>query len=60
LNEQPDEVQDTLEPDYEGFKKMQPVIDQMKNAFFGGRSEDPLSRVAAPKTNKRKKERSRD
>lgn len=54
LNEKPEEVQDTLEPDYEGMKRMQPVIDKMKDAFFGGSNEDGLSKIPIPKTRKRK------
>lgn len=42
LNEpQPEIVEDVLEPDYEGMKKFQPVIDKFKDAFFDGNDEDP-------------------
>ena len=51
LNEQPEDIQDTLEPDYEGMKRMQPVVDKMKDAFFGGAKEDAVSKVNVPKTN---------
>ena len=50
LNEQPEDIQDTLEPDYEGMKRMQPVVDKMKDAFFGGAKEDAVSKVNVPKT----------
>jgi ATP-dependent DNA helicase 2 subunit 1 len=37
LNEQePEEIQDTLEPDYVGMKKMQQVIDKLKDTFSLG------------------------
>lgn len=37
LNEKkPEEIQDTLEPDYEGMKNMAKVIEKMKSQFFGG------------------------
>lgn len=37
LNEEPEEIQDTLEPDYAGMQKMQPVIDQVKRTFGLGK-----------------------
>lgn len=44
LNEKkPEEIQDTLEPDYEGMKNMSKVIDKMKQTFFDGATEDHLA-----------------
>jgi len=39
--DEPDEVQDLLEPDYEGMSKFKPVIDKFKDAFYDGEAEDP-------------------
>ena len=42
LNEdEPEPVEDLLEPDYEGMKMYQPVIQKFKDAFFGGDESDP-------------------
>lgn len=41
LNEdEPEEVHDLLEPDYEGLQKLQPVIDNFKDKFYHGKDED--------------------
>ncbi len=52
--QEPEPVQDLLEPDYEGMKQFQPLIDRFKDTFFEGRSCDkeivkkpPAKRVAA-------------
>lgn len=34
--DEPEPVEDLLEPDYEGMKALQPVIDKFKNTFFDG------------------------
>lgn len=34
--EEPEEIQDTLEPDYVGMKKMQPIVDKLKETFSLG------------------------
>lgn len=39
--EEPEDVQNDLEPDYEGLKKFEPVIDKFKNVFYDGEKEDP-------------------
>ncbi|CDW84185.1 ku p70 dna helicase [Stylonychia lemnae] len=42
LNEQnPEPVEDLLQPDYEGMKRFDPVIDRFKDVFFDGEDEDP-------------------
>jgi hypothetical protein len=50
LNEQePEPVQDLLEPDYEGLKRFQPVLDKFKHAFFDGNSSDSqISQTSKP------------
>lgn len=41
LNEnEPEPVEDTLEPDYEGMAKMEKVVERAKHTFFGGAKED--------------------
>ena len=41
LNEdEPEPVEDLLEPDYEEMQRFQPVINKFKNAFFGGEDSD--------------------
>ena len=41
LNEdEPEQVEDLLEPDYEEMQRFQPVINKFKNAFFGGEDSD--------------------
>lgn len=39
--EQPEEIEDLLEPDYDGMKRFDPVIKKFKDAFFDGEDEDP-------------------
>lgn len=58
LNEEkPEEVEDTLEPDYEGMGKMEKVMARMKDSFFGGEVEDPaMPKPKVPGAGKRKKE----
>ena len=42
LNEdEPEQVQDDLEPDYEGLKKFAPVIGRFRDVFYDGAREDP-------------------
>lgn len=38
--DEPEEIVDSLEPDYEGLKKLQPIIDKFKNTFFDGHDQD--------------------
>ena len=50
LNEKkPEEIEDTLEPDYEGMEKMGKVIQKMKQTFFNGDQEDPVAKMKEPK-----------
>lgn len=39
--EEPEEVQDDLEPDYEGLRKFAPVIGRFRDVFYDGAKEDP-------------------
>jgi ATP-dependent DNA helicase 2 subunit 1 len=39
--EEPEPVEDLLEPDYEGMKRFDPLIEKFKDAFFDGAEEDP-------------------
>jgi hypothetical protein len=39
--EEPEPVDDLLEPDYEGMKRFDPLIQKFKDAFFEGQDEDP-------------------
>lgn len=39
--EEPEQVQNLLEPDYEGLKTFQPVLNNFKDIFYGGNDEDP-------------------
>lgn len=39
--EEPEEVQNLLEPDYEGLKTFQPVLNNFKDVFYEGNDEDP-------------------
>ena len=42
LNEEdPEPVEDLLEPDYEGMQRFAPLIKKFKDAFFDGEDEDP-------------------
>ena len=42
LNEEkPEAVDDLMEPDYEGMRKFDPLIEQFKDVFFDGNDEDP-------------------
>lgn len=42
LNEQePEPVEDLLEPDYEGMKRFNPLIQKFKDVFYDGADEDP-------------------
>ena len=38
--EEPEPVEDLLEPDYEEMQRFQPVVQKFKNAFFGGNDSD--------------------
>ena len=39
--DQPEQVEDLLQPDYEGMKIFDPVIEKFKDVFFNGEDEDP-------------------
>lgn len=39
--EQPEEIEDLLSPDYEGMKKFQPVINKFREVFLDGYEIDP-------------------
>jgi hypothetical protein len=39
--EEPEPVEDLLEPDYEGIKRFDPLIQKFKDAFYDGADEDP-------------------
>jgi hypothetical protein len=42
LNEkEPEQINDLLEPDYQGMKIFKPVFDNFKDVFFDGRDCDP-------------------
>ena len=42
LNEnEPEDIDNDLEPDYEGLQRFAPVINKFKNAFYDGENEDP-------------------
>ena len=42
LNEdQPEEFEDLLEPDYEGLKRFDPVMSKFRDTFYDGNKEDP-------------------
>ena len=42
LNEdEPEEILDLLEPDYEGLKRFDPVLGKFRNVFYNGAKEDP-------------------
>ncbi len=34
--EEPEMIEDTLEPDYEGMKKYQPIVERFQNVLFDG------------------------
>ena len=49
--EEPEPVEDLLEPDYEEMQRFQPVVQKFKNAFFGGNDSDSeLSMKANPRS----------
>jgi len=39
--EEPEKFEDLLEPDYEGLKKFEPVINKFRDVFYDGEKEDP-------------------
>lgn len=42
LNEQePEQIHDTLEPDYDGLKRFDQVLGRFKGVFYNGAKEDP-------------------
>jgi hypothetical protein len=42
LNEdEPEDIENDLEPDYEGLKRFAPVINRFKDVFYHGENEDP-------------------
>ena len=42
MNEdQPEEFEDLLEPDYEGLKKFDKVLGRFRDTFYDGAKEDP-------------------
>ena len=55
LNEkEPEPVVDLLEPDYEGLKRFQPVLQKFKNTFFDGmESDSQVSQRSQPLKGKR-------
>ena len=46
--DEPEQVEDLLEPDYEEFEKRKPVFDRFKNTFFDGQSSD--AELSEPKS----------